>query len=289
MNTITLTLQPAQAAKLYETFKEGQVPSTNQYVRYMLKLENCTITCYTSNKVVFQGSDAQVYASAFMDEKKLVVSKQPEAFQEHAGSDEVGTGDYFGPVVVAACIVKSKDLPWLQAENITDSKKLSDEYILKIAPKLLQQLTYTILILNNDKYNTVHQSNNLNAIKAKLHNQAYLNLSKKQSLPKLVVIDQFTPSKNYYQYLSQEPEVIGNIHFETKAESKYLAVACASIIARYAFLIKWQEMEKRYAFTFHKGASSLVDQDIQAFIKQFGYERLHEVAKLHFKNTPAKK
>lgn len=288
MNTITLNLSSAQAEKLYETFKEYQVDSPNQYVSYMLKLENCTITCYTSNKVVFQGNDAEIYAAAFQDNKSTV-SQTMDDFIDHAGSDEVGTGDYFGPVVVAACIVTKSDLQWLQNENITDSKKLTDEYIMKIGPQLTAKLPYSLLILSNDKYNIVHQSNNLNAIKAKLHNQAYINLSTKYKLPKLIVIDQFAAPATYYRYLAYEPNVIGNIHFETKAESKYLAVAAASIIARYAFLVKWKQMEQKYGFIFHKGASSLVDDDIQKFIDKYGYERLHEVAKLHFKNTPSKK
>ncbi len=255
MNTITLNLSSAQAEKLYETFKEYQVDSPNQYVSYMLKLENCTITCYTSNKVVFQGNDAEIYAAAFQDNKSTV-SQTMDDFIDHAGSDEVGTGDYFGPVVVAACIVTKSDLQWLQNENITDSKKLTDEYIMKIGPQLTAKLPYSLLILSNDKYNIVHQSNNLNAIKAKLHNQAYINLSTKYKLPKLIVIDQFAAPATYYRYLAYEPNVIGNIHFETKAESKYLAVAAASIIAKVTrdrLMKEYDQVIPGYDFAGNKG------------------------------------
>ena len=248
------------------------------YTYYQAKLESCTITAYTSGKVVFQGKDLNWLSQESSSESKNMFPQ--------AGSDEVGTGDYFGPVVVAACIVNQKDYLWLRQENIDDSKKINDEQILKIGSKLIQKLPNTILILDNEKYNIIHQHNNLNEIKAKLHNQAYINLSKKYNLPKLKIIDQFTPENTYYRYLANEPIVISNIHFETKAESKYISVAAASMIARYVFLVKWQEMEQKYNFSFHKGASTLVDEDIKSFIALYGYNQLHKVAKLHFKNTP---
>ena len=284
MNTITLILTNEQINKLLNAFKDQQVSNSNPYARFILKVENCTITCYTNNKVVFQGKDAAIYASPFNN--IIDNNANNDNFINQAGSDEVGTGDYFGPVVVAACIVKQEDLSWLSQENINDSKKITDEQILKIGNKLIKKLPNTILIVDNEKYNKIHQTNNLNEIKAKLHNQAYINLNKKYKLPPLKIIDQFTPQNTYYRYLANEPIVISNIHFETKAESKYISVAAASMIARYVFLVKWQEMEQKYNFTFHKGASSLVDNDIQIFIARYGYNELNKVAKLHFKNTP---
>ena len=275
MNTITLTLTLKQIEKLKNTFKDNIVNKEIPYVNFQLKLENCTITVYTTNKVVFQGNDANIYASAFND----------NIFINQAGSDEVGTGDYFGPITVCACIVTKDDYNKIKDLNIQDSKALTDDFILDIAPTLMELLTHSLLIVDNKKYNQVHPNYNLNKIKALLHNQAYINLNKKEKLPKLLIVDQFTKEHNYFNYLKYEKEIIKNIHFETKAESKYISVACASIIARYAFLKKWEEMENEYNFKFTKGASSKVDNDGVNFIKQFGEEQLKNVAKLHFKNT----
>lgn len=69
--------------------------STPQYTYYQIKTKECSITAYTSGKVVFQGADL-----SWLEPKPT----HSEA-QDQAGSDEVGTGDYFGPVVVASCIV----------------------------------------------------------------------------------------------------------------------------------------------------------------------------------------
>lgn len=275
MKTITLNLTIEKIEKLKNSFAGDIVVKKPPYSLWQVKTENCTITAYESLKVVFQGNDAEIYASAFKD----------NSFIEQAGSDEVGTGDYLGPVTVCACIVKKGDEEILKSLNVQDSKEITDNKILEIAPKLMERLNYSLLILDNKKYNEIHKSNNLNAIKAKLHNKAYVNLSKKVKLPDFKIIDQFTPKNLYYNYIKNEKEIIYDINFETKAENKYLSVACASIIARYAFLKKWEEMEKRYNFKFIKGASESVDQNVKEFIQKFGFKELTNIAKLHFKNT----
>ncbi len=68
------------------------------------KASECVITAYTSGKVVFQGEGARSYA----DITSACDDKIAEYFPQ-AGSDEVGTGDYFGPVVVCACLVNPAD------------------------------------------------------------------------------------------------------------------------------------------------------------------------------------
>ncbi len=288
-NTITIKLSSQQEKKLYQAFQESS-SKTPQYAKWQLRPENCVITCYESGKTVFQGKDAQIYAAPFMENSFEKIDKQSEYINHtsqypQAGSDEVGTGDYFGPVCVCATIVEQEHVDTLVQLGVKDSKKLTDEDIRKIAPKLIKMIPYSLLILDNEKYNQVHETNNMNEIKAKLHNQAYVNLSHKQTLPQFMIIDQFTPETSYYRYLKHESHVIRLIHFETKAEDKYLAVGAASIIARFAFLTKWDQMEEKYEMHFEKGASEKVDDCASTFVSKYGWDQLHEVAKLHFKNT----
>jgi len=274
--TITLKLTPGQQDRLFGSFRDCSV-NPPAYARFQLRLENCVITCYESGKCVFQGKDAEVYASAFM--------KPDESLYPQAGSDEVGTGDYFGPVCVCASIVRQSDVALLEELGVKDSKQITDADILQHAPVLMARLPHSLLIVNNRKYNEVHKTTNLNAIKAKLHNQAYVNLAAKTELPVLRIIDQFTPESSYYRYLQGQKTVIGQIRFETKAENKYLSVAASSMIARYAFLKSMEAMEQEYGMEFVKGASSAVDQCARTFVKRYGMEKLGDVAKLHFKNT----
>lgn len=284
-NVYSLQLNPKQEEKLYNTFKENEVKAP-QYAKWALKCENCSITCYESGKTVFQGKEAYVYASPFMDEKEV---KKEESIHTdifpQAGSDEVGTGDYFGPVVVCGCIVTKETNELLKQLGVRDSKQLKDEDILDIGPTILEKIPHSILIVNNEKYNEVHQSNNLNEIKAKLHNQVYVHLRRKYGLPDFKIIDQFTPEKTYYRYLMYEDTVISKIHFETKAEDKYPAVGAASVLARYTFLKEWEKMEKKYNMTFPKGSGSKVDAFAREFVSEYGKDELNKVAKLHFKNT----
>ena len=291
MNPITCVLNEQQLKTLYEAWKENEV-KTPPYALYQLKPENCTITAYTSRKVVFQGKDAEVYASPFLNQQTDKKSSSSAGkthsspYSDHAGSDEVGTGDYFGPVCVCACAVRESDLSWLKELKVNDSKQISDEHILKTAPLLMEKLDYSLLILPPVKYNRVHQQCNMNQIKAILHNQAYVHLNHKMNgLPSLCVVDQFTPETSYYRYCSGQKEIQRGLHFETKAESRYPAVACASMIARYAFLKSWEAMEQQWDMTFVKGASSAVDRCAAEFIRKYGKEKLGQTAKLHFKNT----
>ena len=50
-----------------------------------------------------------------MDKNKFTIPQ--------AGSDEVGTGDTFGPVVVACALIEDKDLELIKELNIKDSKE----------------------------------------------------------------------------------------------------------------------------------------------------------------------
>ena len=283
-NTITLKLKSIQEEQLFKTFSEFQT-TPPQYAKWQLKPENCVITCYTSGKTVFQGKDANVYAAAFMEVQDEIPNTATTNQYPQAGSDEVGTGDYFGPVCVCASYVTKDDVDFLVKLGVRDSKQMSDADMLKIGPLLMERIPHSLLIVPPQKYNRVHESNNLNAIKAKLHNQAYINLAKKIELPSFKIIDQFTPETSYYRYLQNEPQIIRGIHFETKAEDKYLSVAVGSIISRYGFLKTWEEMEKKYNMTLPKGSGDKVDIVAQAFVERYGLERLGEIAKLHFKNT----
>ena len=283
-NTITLKLKSIQEEQLFKTFSEFQT-TPPQYAKWQLKPENCVITCYTSGKTVFQGKDANVYAAAFMQGQDEIPNTATTNQYPQAGSDEVGTGDYFGPVCVCASYVTKDDVDFLVKLGVRDSKQMSDADMLKIGPLLMERIPHSLLIVPPQKYNRVHESNNLNAIKAKLHNQAYINLAKKIELPSFKIIDQFTPETSYYRYLKNEPQIIRGIHFETKAEDKYLSVAVGSIISRYGFLKTWEEMEKKYNMTLPKGSGDKVDIVAQAFVERYGLERLGEIAKLHFKNT----
>ncbi len=272
--TKTLSLSAEQIADLKKQYHHASVQNANPYIDAQFKLEDCTITIYSSKKVVFQGAEAESMASIYT--KKL---------KAHAGSDEVGTGDYFGPVVVVACALTDEILDQVQDFHLMDSKVLKDEDIKKMAQKLKDIVPHSVLVVDNSTYNRIHDKHNMNAIKALLHNQAYLHLSKKVEIPSLAVVDQFTPENLYFKYIKDEKDIYRNLHFETKAESKYPAVACASILARAKFLEVMEKMNQHYDFDFPFGSGEKVDEAGIQFVHQRSLDKLKEVAKIHFKNT----
>lgn len=276
MSNFSIKLDENKINKLKQAFKNDIKANPNEYIDTFIQKDNLTISIYKSQKVVFQGEDAFFYAQSFIDIKE----------NRQAGSDEVGTGDYFGPVVIAASIVEEEDYPFIKENGITDSKQMTDEKIMKLGPIVENKFKHSILILDNEKYNKVHESNNMNQIKAKMHNQAYINLQNKgYDIPKEAYIDQFCPRSSYFEYLEDVKEIYRDVEFETKAESKYPAVAISSVLARYTFLKYMDEMNKAYNFEFPKGANELVDQKAQEFVKKYGQDKLYKVAKVHFKNT----
>jgi len=287
MATISLLLSTTQIAELVSVFDKTEFATPPAYASYQIRTENCVITIYESLKVVFQGKDADIYASKYspITETKKETTVVKNTFPQ-CGSDEVGTGDYFGPICVVACAIDKTIAKKIAHLKVQDSKLLTDDKIMVIGKELTATIPYSICILDNEKYNEVHQVSNMNEIKAKLHNQCYLNLENKLvKLPRLRIVDQFVAKDTYYRYLRNEKNVINNLTFETKAESKYLSVACASIIARYIFLQRWEKMEQTYNMSFPKGASTMVDDKAKEFISKYGFDKLNEVAKVHFKNT----
>ena len=133
--TISLSLDEEKINKMKEFYKENIYPNKNEFVSTLIKLDNVTITIYTSNKVVFQGKEAE-YESSLWGEVHEMIWK---CKKEHIGSDEVGTGDYFGPICVCASYVTKDDIDWLNSLGVNDSKTLTDERIIKIAPELIKK------------------------------------------------------------------------------------------------------------------------------------------------------
>jgi ribonuclease HIII len=74
------------------------------------------------------------------------------------------------------------------------------------------------------------------------------------------------------------------LHQLTKAE-RYTAVAAASILARDSFC-EWFEIQKiKLGFELPKGASSLVEEAALKIKNRYGFDKLNELVKLHFRTT----
>ena len=279
MSTITIQVNEDTLKKMADFYKTDIIDANNPHVLFVAKTLDCTISAYKSKKVVFQGQSAN-------DEAKIwqTIGSESSFYQKSIGSDEVGTGDYFGPVVVVAAYIDDETIKKIKPLNIDDSKKISDDTIIKIAPTLFKLLPYSLLIVHNEKYNEVIKTINLNQLKAQLHHHAIKQLINKINFTPKIIIDQFCTPNLFVKY-TKDQHFASLVSFHTKAESSFASVACASIMARYIFLQEMDKLSAIYDTKLLKGASSKVDDQAKALIKDHGTSILNKIAKLHFKNT----
>ena len=260
------------------------------------------VTLYESGKAVFQGFDADLAADFWIEtekinsgsakvsssddkEKKNELMKKIPLRINSIGSDEVGTGDYFGPIVVTATYVEKKNIDFLLELGVKDSKKMNDNDIRKVVPEIIKKIPYNTFILTNSKYNELYNSNmNMNKMKAILHNKVLSGFVNKHNYD-YIVVDQFENPKSYYNHLKDAKFKVYGITFLTKAEDQCLSVACASIISRYIFLMEMDKISKDIGMDIPKGASDIVDSFGKEVVKKYGKDKLREIAKLNFKNT----
>ena len=305
--TIVFKVSDNVKEKMIKYYQDLRRDKTPPYAIFQAMEADTIITLYESGKAMFQGISADIDANIWIDlERKLnnriidiktgkdKKSEKKETTVKYRkfdkyntiGSDEVGTGDYFGPIVVTATFVSKSDIEFLDELKVTDSKKITDETIKKIAPKIMERVPYSSYILNNTDYNKVHnESINMNKIKAILHNKVLLSMVNKNLPYEKIVVDQFTPPAKYYEYLSDVKDKVINITFTPKAEEQCLSVACASIISRYIFLKTMHDISTELGIVIPKGAGTLVDEVASKLVQEKGFDILNKYAKLNFKNT----
>ena len=281
--------------KMIEYYKDKRRDKVIPYVVFQAQEEDTVITMYESGKVMFQGTSADVDAAMWGVALENTKEKKEEKKKENAkyyncnavGSDEVGTGDYFGPIVVTACYVKKDQLEELEKLGIGDSKKIDDEKIKKIAPEIAKIVKYKSVILTNKEYNEKHtKDTNMNKIKAILHNRVLYQMVHDEKVKyDYIIVDEFARKNRYYEYLKDQPVIQKDITFLTKAEDISPAVACASIISRYLFLKEFDKLSDSIHIPLPKGAGKDVDEIGEEVVEKYGEEKLQEIAKVNFKNT----
>ena len=288
-------------------FYQDRVTSKPPYSVFQVKDFDCVTTLYESGKIMFQGFAADIEASYWIEKERILNNRNIKAeldkdkkkkddkkkdlnddtykYISTIGSDEVGTGDYFGPIVVTASFVDIKEKSFLNELGIRDSKKITDEKILSIAPILIKKIPHVTFILSPSEYNTKGITN-MNKVKAILHNKVLYNLVNKENFDyKKIVVDQFALPHKYFEHINDTPNKVTNISFTTHAEDKCLSVAVSSIISRYIFLNEMDKLSESIGMPLLKGAGVDVDNQGIDIVKKYGFDKLKEIAKLNFKNT----
>ena len=306
--TITLKVSENTMKEMEEFFDDFKREKTPPYAVFQADDADCVVTLYQSGKAVFQGISADISAQMWIErERRLNPTKNidvknseqkekkekkeiiidPKIYNANCiGSDEVGTGDYFGPIVVSSAYVNKENIKWLESIGVKDSKKLTDDKIIEIVPEIIKKIPYKSIILTNKEYNERYNENtNMNKLKAILHNSVLSKLYNEIKDYEYIVVDEFATKYVYYNYLKESSNVVRNITFMTKGEDKCLAVACASLISRYIFIKEFDKLSDKVDEFLPKGASDAVNDMGKKLVNKFGKDILKDVAKLNFKNT----
>ena len=292
----TIKLDDAQMDKLAERLEEDGSGAWLHYdVAYSLfafKGEKVNVVGYQSGKLVVSGKNTEDFVRDILEaeitgEAKLGYDEvhNPEWFTLHAGCDESGKGDLFGPLVTA-CVVADGDMVrhWLEL-GVADSKKLTDGSILKLDKDIRKtkgvviKTTFARMPKYNELYNKFDR--NLNKLLAWYHGKSLTQALDERPVP-WGLLDQFTKQKLVDAYVRERKDF--KLVSRTKAESDPV-VAAASIIARAVYVREMKRLSDEVGEALVKGASGRVLAQAKKIVEEKGADALKNYAKMHFKTA----
>jgi len=295
LSSYTVKLDDAQMEKL-RTILEGRGWEAFEvaYARFAFRGPNCNVTAYTSGKAVIAGKGTEDFVLHTLEGEVTQAPQlgydrvlHPDWFEAHAGLDESGKGDFFGPVVAATVIAQPTMLEAWIAAGVKDSKKIAESQIIKL-DKLIRETHGAVVqtcYCGMAKYNELmgRPRANLNRLLAWQHATALGKALTQKRVP-WGLLDQFTEQPLVQRELAQQGVKDFELKMRTKAEEDPV-VAAASVVARAEFVRLMHGLSKRFGAKLQKGAGPLVKDQAAEIIRRFGARSLGEFAKLHFRTA----
>lgn len=260
--------------------------------------DKVNVTAYYSGKLVVQGAgtadfvrfvlEPEITGEAKFDYRaEMEELSNPEMFAPHAGIDESGKGDFFGPLVVACCYTDAASAKVLLDAGVADSKTIgTDKKMFELEEKIKKHCAgkYALVILPPETYNRLYDSmNNLNRLLGWGHAKSLEKLLEKVPDCPRAISDQFGRKDNVLNALQERGRRIV-LDQHPKAETD-VAVAAASILARAEFVRRMKALSEEFGLELPKGAGPMVKTIGRQFVESHGRDALVKVAKLHFKTA----
>jgi ribonuclease HIII len=297
LSSYTAKLDDAQMEKLRGICEaRGFEPFEVAYTRFAFKSDpaRINIAAYTSGKVVVAGKGTEEFVTMTLEPEVTGAAKlgydevlHPDWFQAHAGLDESGKGDFFGPVVAATVIAERSAIEsWIKA-GVKDSKKIAEPQIIKL-DKLIRETPSVVVrtcFCGMAKYNELmaRPGANLNRLLAWQHATALEQALATKRVP-WGLLDQFSEQPLAQRELARKGVKDFELKMRTKAEEDPV-VAAASVVARAEFVRQMHALSKRFGAKLQKGAGPLVKEQAAQIIARFGAPALRDFAKLHFRTA----
>jgi ribonuclease HIII len=293
------TVTADQAERFREILeRQGWDLDTLPYARWRARRDKTTIVAYESGKMTVQGRgtaeivqfvlEPEILGEArFGYETEWAEHETPEMFAPHAGIDESGKGDFFGPLVVAAAFVDEAASRRLLELGVTDSKRIrSDRRIHDMAREIRTLLRgrFSVVPIGPEAYNRLYDSiGNVNRLLGWGHARALENLLEQVPSCPRALSDQFGRPETIERALLERGRRV-KLEQRTKAESD-IAVAAASVLARDVFVQALDRLSESLGLPLPKGAGANVDSAARDLVAKHGSDVLRRSAKLHFKTT----
>lgn len=301
LNTFSFLITPQEKKQILKSNLVKYLPIKNNYIEYLLEYKKTKITIYKTQKCLIQGNETKQVIETFFDSHLPNLALMNPKIQQTniIGSDEVGVGDYFGGLCVCAVFLDDKLVAKINDLNIKDSKLLDDTTICDLAIKLIAIVPYEIYNILPIEYNhLIELYHNSHVIKTIGHyttiNKLVDKLKSQNKVIDEIIIDEYASKDKFHAYLNQAQITNNKLHFTfcTHAETKYLAVACASIIARYFYLEQIKQLSLQAQIQLPLGAwNNKIENASFQLINQYhgNTEEINRVlnyyVKLHFSNT----
>jgi ribonuclease HIII len=281
-------IDPIYAEKIEkDLINKGFVISTPPYTIFSARRPGVSCSFYTSGKFTVQGKDKDDFIIFYLEPEILKNfnysnPKTAVAQTKRIGCDEAGKGDFFGPLCCASFYFDPEQLDFLLSLKVNDSKVINDKRIAQIAIELKKNCEYEVISVFPEKYNELYEKfQNLNVLMGWAHVKAMTTLAEKVGCND-VLLDQFTKPPFMQNLLNRSGNRQINLTERTKAESD-IAVACASILARDAFVKGMEKLSREFEMEIPKGASKKVIMAGKKFLSTHGRGNLNLVSKTHFK------
>lgn len=274
----------------------GFTPFEVAYTRFAFKSDpaKVNVSAYTSGKVVIAGKGTEEFVTMTLKPEVTGAAKlgydevlHPDWFESHAGLDESGKGDFFGPVIAATVIADKTAIEAWRKAGVQDSKKITEPRIIEL-DKLIRGTGGAVVrtcFCGMPKYNELmsRPGANLNRLLAWQHATAL----EQALVAKRVtwgLLDQFSEQPLVQRELAKKGVAEFELKMRTKAEEDPV-VAAASVVARAEFVRQMHLLSKKFGAKLQKGAGPLVKQQAAEIIAKFGARALGEFAKLHFRTA----
>ena len=293
----TAKLDDAQMEKLRAICVErGWTPFEVAYTRFAFKADHLkvNVSAYTSGKAVIAGKGTEDFVRDTLEPEVIGAATlgydevlHPDWFESHAGLDESGKGDFFGPVIAATVIADKSAIEAWRKAGVQDSKKIAEAKILQL-DKLIRETKGAAVrtcFCGMPKYNDLmsRPGANLNRLLAWQHATALEQALVAKPVP-WGLLDQFTEQPLVQRELAKKGVKDFELKMRTKAESDPV-VAAASVVARAEFVRQMHLLSKKFGAKLQKGAGPLVKEQAHQIIQQLGARALGEFAKLHFRTA----